>query len=143
MRLQPFIRHLPWLLLWASASAFADDGCLQYGRTDISLTGRVASREFYGPPGYGRAPATDTRERQVVLQLDKPLCVERSGDGYDEGERGQVIVTLAPVSPEVSLLPYLDRRVRVQGRLFHAFNRHHHTPVLIELEREPALIPDF
>jgi hypothetical protein len=143
MRCRAFNLFLPWLLLSASATALADDGCRQYGNADTTLTGRLASREYYGPPGYGENPATDRRERQVVLMLDKPLCVERSADGYDEAERGQVSVTMVPTGVEIQLGTYLNRHVRVQGKLFHAFTRHHHTPLLLELEREPTLIPEF
>jgi hypothetical protein len=143
MRCRAFNLVLPCFLLLSAARAWADPGCQQYGNSDTTLTGKLASREFYGPPGFGQNPATDRRERQAVLLLDKPLCVERSPDGYDEAERGQMNVTLVPLGAHVPLQPYVDRRVRVQGRLFHAFSGHHHTPLLLELDREPTLIPDF
>jgi hypothetical protein len=143
MPCRAFNLFLPSLVLCASATASADDGCRQYGNTDTTLTGRLASREYYGPPGFGEHPATDRRERQVVLMLDKPLCVERSADGYDEAERGQISVTMVPMGAELQLSTYLNRHVRVQGKLFHASTGHHHTPLLLELEQEPTLIPEF
>lgn len=39
----------------------------------VTLKGRAETRTFYGPPGYGETPATDSRETVWVLFLKKPL----------------------------------------------------------------------
>jgi hypothetical protein len=105
------------------------------------LAGTIASREYYGPPGYGETPAIDRRERQAVLLLDQPTCVDRSADGNDGPETGQKVVTLVPLKRDVRLAMHLNQHVKVRGKLFHAISGHHHTPLLIQLRHEPQPAP--
>jgi hypothetical protein len=131
---------LPIVLLAASLQASAQTACLHYGG-EVTLAGVVELHEFYGPPGYGENPASDARERQALLKLDTPICVEPGSDDQDEAERNQARVTLVPPASNVALSGYQGRHVTVKGKLFHAISGHHHTPVLIQLQQEPDTGP--
>ena len=120
-------------LLWATAlSAQAQRKQVHYGPEKVALTGRVVSRTFYGPPGYGENPKTDSRESQYILLLDRPIDVLGSPD--DEAERGVKQITLVVSDFKATpVRPWLHQRVVIEGTLFHAITGHHHTRVLIEV----------
>lgn len=100
----------------------------------VTLSGKVTTRTFYGPPGYGENPATDSRETQGILLLSKPICVDENPTDYDEAEKNQLEVTLVPLG-KTNLKGYIGNQVTVHGALFHANTGHHHTPVLIQIIR--------
>jgi len=56
-----------------SCTALRVSACEKYGLPDITLLGSVALEAFYGLPGYGKSPKTDSNERQAILHLAKPL----------------------------------------------------------------------
>jgi hypothetical protein len=49
---------------------------LQYDPAVVELTGTVVLEEFFGPPGFGEDPKTDSRELYAILVLDAPVSVE-------------------------------------------------------------------
>jgi hypothetical protein len=101
----------------------------------VTLTGKVVSRRFYGPPNYGENPKTDSRESQYILLLDSAIDVIASKDDpMNETEHGVKKVTLVVFDFKAHPVePLLGRRVEVEGTLFHAHTGHHHTKVLIEV----------
>jgi len=107
--------------------------CLHYGGSPVTLNGKVKLQTFFGPPNYGENPDTDSRETQAILLLEKPICVEANPKDYEEAEQNQREVTLVPLGKE-NLKDYEGKQIMVQGTLYHAFNGHHHTPVLIEIK---------
>ncbi|HSB27579.1 MAG TPA: DUF4431 domain-containing protein, partial [Pyrinomonadaceae bacterium] len=119
----------------ASCSAQGKRRVLNYEPVNVTLTGVLVSKTYYGPPNYGENPKTDTKESQYILILDSPVDVV--GDQKDvmyKPERGVKRVTLVvhdfKAHPVKSLL---GRRVEVNGTLFHAHTGHHHTSVLIDV----------
>ena len=74
--------------------------CLHYGGSLVTLSGKVQLQTFFGPPNYGENPATDSREIQAILLLEKPICVEANPKDYDEAEQNQGVVTLVPLGNE-------------------------------------------
>ena len=87
-------------------------------------------RTYYGPPGWGEHPDTDSREHQVLLRLASPICVEALPENYDDAESNVRRITLV-ANAEVSLRPFAGKNVEVVGTLFHAGTMHHHTLVLM------------
>lgn len=108
--------------------------CLHYLGEPVTLSGKVTFRTFYGPPNYGENPDTDSRETQAILLLVKPICVEANPRDYDGAEQNQLEVTLVPLHKE-NLRHYVGKRITVHGLLFHANTGHHHTPVLLQIDR--------
>lgn len=123
------------LLMFSLASSLpaVAGSCLHYGGSPITLSGKVKLQTFFGPPGYGENPDSDSRETQAILLLEKPICVEANPKDYEEAEQNQRELTLVPLGKE-NLKDYEENQIMVQGALYHAFNGHHHTPVLIEIK---------
>lgn len=120
----------------ATSTAAAAPACARYD-TAISLSGTVTLRTFFGPPNFGEDPETDSKVTQAILKLDRPLCVLESDS--EEAERGQREITLVP-SGKMSLRFLDKKRVRATGSLYHGFNGHHNTPLLIQLSSLPEVL---
>jgi hypothetical protein len=118
-----------------TCSAQAKRRVLKYEPSNVTLTGRPVSRTFYGPPGYGEDPKTDSRESQYILILDPPVDV--AGDPNEPmyaPERRVTRVTLVVFDFKAHpVKPLLGHRVEVRGTLYHAHTGHHHTRVLIQV----------
>jgi hypothetical protein len=114
-------------LLMANVSNAATDEyerCLAYNKP-VTLTGAVLLRKIDyekndDAPPEGTIPFP-------LLVLDQPICM-RPSDEYDVAESLewtlQIADTCSRVWPAIS-------RVKVAGTLYHAFNWHHHSKVLI------------
>ena len=108
----------------ANAATDEHEGCLAYNKP-VTLTGTVLVRkinyenEEYAPP-EGSVPFP-------LLVLDQPICLRPfDEDDVAEGMEWalQIADTCARAWPTVS-------RVKITGTLYHAFNWHHHSKVLI------------
>jgi hypothetical protein len=131
---------LALLLVFLSTNCAAGV-CLKYDDKTVSVRGKVIVRTFFGPPGYGEDPKTDSRERQALLKLDHPICVDASSnEEFEVAETNQKEITLVPAG-SFSMSSYIGKRVTVKGSLFHAETGHHHTMILIQLEQPPSMSP--
>jgi hypothetical protein len=111
-----------------STGSVAWASCLKYEPAHVSLTGRVAIRQVFGPPGFGEDPAHDRKESQAFLELRAPICVEQGPDQYaDTPEKGQRTITLVPGKQGVSFSGLGGKRVTIRGGLLHAVTGHYHT----------------
>lgn len=118
-------------LLFITTASEAKRQELRYETANVTLTGRVVYRTFYGPPNYGETPKTDSRETQAILLLDSPIdVIGTPNDEINETERGVKAITLVS---DRSLRSFVGKRVTVQGSLFHAHTGHHHTKVLMSV----------
>jgi hypothetical protein len=122
-----------FLLVCSSVHA---DTCQRYDVANTELTGRVSIQTFFGPPNYGESPETDSKERQAILHLNRPICTIASYDS--PAEENQTDVTLVPMG-NFSLVPFEGKPVTVRGELFHAITGHHHTDVLISIDKVPQI----
>lgn len=131
---------LPIALICAHAlSVQAQRKQLHYAPAKVTLTGKVILRTFFGPPGYGENPKTDSKETQYILILDTPIDVIGVNDDnyfpYDrQTERRVKQITLViddfKATPERT---FLHKHVMLEGTLVHAHTGHHHTKVLLEI----------
>ncbi|HLP19815.1 MAG TPA: DUF4431 domain-containing protein [Chitinophagales bacterium] len=74
-------------------------------------------------------------ETAYVLMLDKPIditapAVDNSG-GFDVA---QTNVSRIQLVPAIDAQQYLNRKVKITGKLWGAQTVHHHTPVLISVD---------
>ncbi len=128
---------LIFIVAWSNLQTVASQPAarhrvLHYEPEKVTLKGTLVFRTFYGPPNYGENPRTDSKETQSILLLDDAFDVIGDKDPFNETERGVNRVTLVfsnPIPHRVSY--YLKRRVTVEGTLFHGFNGHHRTKILI------------
>jgi hypothetical protein len=117
-----------------------DAKCFRYDQKSVTLTGVVVIETFYGPPNYGENPDTDAKEKQAILKLDVPMCVNKSSRSpIEEAEHNQNDVTLVPMS-EVNFGQFANKHVQIIGKLYHAKTSHHHTPVLLSVWDQPILL---
>ena len=90
---------------------------------------------YFGPPGYGENPQTDSREDSYILILDNSINVISNDDDIEEGEYNVTKFNISKVQlaadPKFNLRDYKNRVVRVSGRFFGAHTGHHHTQVLL------------
>lgn len=128
------------LLAPALALAQAQRREFNYGTQVVKLTGRLVYRTFHGQPNYGETPTTENRETQPILVLDSTVYVTGKNNSHDDRPDEYVREITLVGQPEnddmVRLLaskPFSRKRVVVQGSLFHAHTRHHHTKVLMEV----------
>ncbi len=131
------IRSAFALMLLLSGASDAANTCLRYGDPTVSLKGKVVLHTFFGPPGYGENPKSDSREKQALLLLDEPICVDATRD--EAAATNQREITLVPLG-NFGMSSFTGRRVTVAGSLFHAHTGHHHTQVLIQLEHPPSAL---
>jgi|SRR5215831_3746945 len=117
------------LILVCAITAGGQRRKLYYQPEKATVTGRIVYRTFFGPPGYGENPKTDSRETQDILLLDSPVDVIRTThDDWDGTERRINRITLVL---DHSISHFIGKKVVVAGTLFHAYSGHHHTKILM------------
>jgi uncharacterized protein DUF4431 len=100
----------------------------------VNLTGKLVKKEFFGPPGYGEDPKTDSKEHAAILLLTQPIrVVAEKNDQFNETRENVKEVQLINVK-RITLSPYIQKTVKVTGKLSSAITGHHHTDVLIEID---------
>jgi len=121
------------VFLLAVPLAFAAD-IYKFEPAVTTLTGILMNKEFFGPPGYGEDPKTDSKEHTAILILTHPIrVVADKGDQFNETKDNVHEVQLINVK-RISLSPYYQKTVRVTGNLSSAITGHHRTAVLIEID---------
>jgi len=110
--------------------------CLNYWPAVITITGTLRAQIFPGPPNYESIKRGDRKERAIILTLRAPKCTT-GGDprNFDDPETNvremQLVVTKSAHWKTVERR--LGKRVVVTGTLYHGFNGHHRTRVLIDV----------
>ena len=121
-------------LLAAGFSNASGQNCLEYGPV-VSLTGRLSSRVFAGPPNYESIKRGDRKETAIILTLAAPACITAndSANTFDVAETDIRAVQLVITTPEhwKALKRLRSKPVVVTGTLFHAHTGHHRTKILI------------
>lgn len=103
-----------------------------------TIEGTLITRMYYGPPGYGENPDTDIQEYPFILQLDDPIDVlVQEGDLHNSDKFEVTEIQVVPINTEnIEIVEqYINKRIKIQGTLFEALTGHHHTNVLIEVEK--------
>ncbi len=105
-----------------------------YGPAVSSLYGTLFEATFVKQSGVTIEEAeadTTPVEKQYVLLLKRPITINADGkDAFNQAQTNVTQVQLVPVPTNARA--YLNRRVKVTGKLWGAQTAHHHTPVLIE-----------
>jgi Domain of unknown function (DUF4431) len=119
--------------LLAVQSAYATD-TFQLEPAVVTLTGKLIKKEFYGPPGYGEDPKTDSKEQAAILHLTSPINVVAEKDNrFNETRDNAREVQLINVKG-IDLSKFFQNNVKVSGKLSSAITGHHHTDILIEID---------
>jgi len=118
------------------------DGAYRCGTEEYELKGILVYIVGYGPPGYGKTPEMDRKERFFALELKRPIEVlDDKGDKYNATYRDVKLVQLLD-EVNINAGELIDRRVAVRGSLLSPQSSRHHTDVLMrvaDIELLPAL----
>ena len=109
--------------------------CVKYEPSVVTLTGRLSSHLFPGPPNYESIKRGDQKERVIILTIAAPVCVDGGSDAINEPEnniRDLQLVIRKPADWK-TVERRLGKRVTVVGTLFHAHTGHHRTKVLVDV----------
>ncbi len=101
------------------------------------ISGKLEIESFFGPPGYGENPQTDSREDAYILNLDNSINViskakEAEEDNFNVTKYNISKIQLTSTS-EVKLTSYKNKKVCLTGTFFAAHTGHHHTDVLMDV----------
>jgi hypothetical protein len=113
---------------------------LHYQPAVVKLSGLLVTEYVYGPPGFGEDPEVDLIDRVWQLRLFAPVdVIGTPGDDINsESENDVGRVGLVNFS-KANLIAHLGRRFMVEGTLFHSHTAHHHTKVLLEVQKVTRL----
>jgi hypothetical protein len=155
MRVDPillFVAGLSWCNCVVAADRVTPAPCLHYQQKpnsivndrssvpkEVTLTGELIKRTYWGPPNWGKQPATDRLEDAWILVLNAPACVlaDHANQTNDQPEYNVIVMQLVVTEPGPGneYLKQVDnlvgRRVTVAGALWHAVTGHNRTPVIL------------
>lgn len=122
-------------VLSLGANAIEQTDCLKDGDA-VSLVGKIWRETFPGPPNYESIEEGDEPETVWVLTLDQPRCIlgvsMETGKTYQIGRITRFQLALTPEQYNKHRR-ILEKRAKVNGKLFQAVSGHHHTKALIEV----------
>ena len=100
------------------------------------MRGVLVRRTFPEQPNYESIAKGDAKATYFFVSPHKPFCVTEgnSSDGSEPAEPEVKKVQLVLLHAEKSyqtLRPSLGKEVVCVGGLYHAYNGHHHSPVLL------------
>lgn len=118
----------------------ANQQSYQYDSVSV-ITGTVTTESFYGPPGFGEHPKTDSKEEVYILTVEKPINVISK-----ETDENATNTTKENVSKIQLIMPdnndasgYKNKTVRLTGTFFGPQTGHHHTDVLMDVQKVEVL----
>ncbi len=79
--------------------------------------------------------ANDKEEHYYYLKLDKPIHVVDTDYGENEDSVRKIQLAIYIESGEFSSQTYKGKRIKVKGSLFHSFTAHHHTKILMSVDK--------
>jgi hypothetical protein len=124
------------ILLTSSEPSSLAQKCVAYEPDTVSLAGTIKRRTFAGAPNYESVARGDQPEQVWVLRLARPICVSASGDQEEEKNVSDLQLVFTDAEKEYPRYrSFVGRRVTVNGTLFHAHTGHHHTSVLLTVNR--------
>ncbi len=122
------------LVAVASPSTRAQE-CLEYGPT-VTLTGRLQSRVFAGPPHWESIRNGDSKETALILRLAKPICTNGNDPlGYDISLTNIREIQLVVINDaqRATIRRRLGKSIELTGSLFGGHSGYHQTKVLIDV----------
>lgn len=129
------------LLIASAPSAWAErENCLKYEPFEVSITGRVYSMLYPGPPNYESIDDGDIALWHYFLIPDTPFCTEAEPSDEVNGDEDNVKLVqlnLGPVAKRGNWRSYLKKfygkKIRVTGTLHSRIVAYDRTPVLMDV----------
>ena len=112
----------------------------QYDSISV-ITGTIVTESFYGPPGFGEHPKTDSKEEVYILTVEKPITViSKETDEYATNTTKENVSRIQLIMPENNdASGYKNKTVRLTGTFFGPQTGHHHTDVLLDVQKVEVL----
>lgn len=110
---------------------------------EITVTGTIYEKPYYGPPSYGENPEEDKKLTALILRLDTPISFIGVSDD-DFIPRGEVVENIEEMhmaaSPYVSTEYLVNKRVKIKGNTFGSHTGYHQTKVLLDITDKNNII---
>ncbi len=127
--------------------ATASNRVLTYEPAIVELTGRLDLQTFPGPPNYESIQKGDEVERHFYLKLDTPVDVLPKGEhptvDSPEPEKNVEIMQLSIGEDEELWKRFREigegGPLKITGTLFHRFTGHHHSRILLNVQKMEKL----
>lgn len=120
----------------ATAKPVPAQSCLTYEPNVVVLHGTIRRHTFAGPPNYESVAKGDEREDVWVLHLSRSICVAASDDWSKENNVAKIQLVFPEGQKQYDRFrPFLNQRVTVTGALFQRHTGHHHTRVLLTVDK--------
>ncbi len=131
------------VLLMSTVGGFGQSrSCLSYAPATVALRGTLVRKSFPGPPNYESVRAGDSAETYWLLNLRSPVCIVRDDAEPDLNPLQENVHSVQLVVQPRDYEKYktlLARRVVATGTLFGSHTGHHHTPVLLTIQKIEAV----
>jgi len=124
-----------------SVPGFAATAMYHYTPAISELRGTIERQAFPGRPNYESMEHGDEMERGWYLRLRSPIEVvfdQKTSDGNAETERGVKIIQITWSDDSLDAKIRQGGLVTLKGNLFHRWNGHHHTRVLLDVSEAKA-----
>lgn len=109
-----------------------------YEPTVSIISGFIKNETFFGPPGYGENPQTDSREECYILNIDNPINVISNSSEKKEFDFNDTKYSISKIqltsTSGVELSNYKNKLVRLTGTFFGAISGNHHTEILMDVK---------
>ena len=111
----------------------------QYAPHLTHIEGALETRVYPGPPNYESVRKGDAPESIWLLRLSKTIEVRDDGNPTSNNEAEKDVRQLQLILPEgideKALVRAVGRRVKMSGKLLHALFGHHHSSILLDVQR--------
>ena len=107
-----------------------------------TVSGKLKVELYYGAPGFGEDTANDAKEYSYIFYPDDTINVlYNKGDDtvLDIPARNVIKFQLAFLSEKLSLHPFMNKHIKITGKFFGAITGHHHTDVLMMVNKVKEL----
>lgn len=123
-------------LVWADQ---ASHECLKFEPNKVIITGMITTKDFAGAPNFESIENGDAKETAYILQTSHPICVngDPSSDTNSESANNQTEFQLVMTDKSFfdTANQYMNKQISVNGSLFSWVTGHHHTRVLINVDK--------
>lgn len=110
-----------------------------FGPSISVISGVLIIENYFGSPGYGDNPETDEREYSYILMLEKPIDVISNTEKREEGDYDSTTSNISEIqlasTKDIKLSNYRNKVIRLTGIFFGANTGHHHTKVLLDVQK--------
>ena len=125
-------------IYFLSPFSIAKNQFVYYEPKSVELNGTIITLKFPGPPNYESIKNGDADETGPYLILNNPIdvrLVPKVQMSNDEPENNVKIIQLVVYNSKDWKKVKQGNYVHITGKLFHALSGHHHTRILLTINK--------